>query len=158
MNAIIHKDYMISGLLLKVSFKQRWVSLDFTPFKNTSDLYRLYKGCKAMASQIKKDYFKIYRKELKINLNSFVAEIWGHFYAYRISLWIKRNIQFKLIQKLSHFTVYRSGTIDCGEKSIDSNRWVWDILGSIFFSKYKWLFYLKISSNSGPFNKINLSS
>ena len=113
------------------------VSLDFTPYHREGELLKLYQSSSHLVKLIKIDYLNIYNTELKIMNASFVAEIWGHLVAYRISLWLKRHIKIGLIQKLAKFVAFRSGVIDCGEGSIDTNRWFWDILARLFFSKYK---------------------
>lgn len=137
MSSTSSKIYEIGNHPLQVNFMDKVVSLDFTPYHREGELLKLYQSSSHLVKLIKIDYLNIYNTELKIRNASFVAEIWGHLVAYRISLWLKRHIKIGLIQKLAKFTAFRSGVIDCGEGSIDTNRWFWDILARLFFRKYK---------------------
>lgn len=112
------------------------VSIDFTPYHHKEDLLKLYRSSSYLVELIKADYLNIYNTPLKISNASFVAEIWGHLIAYKISLWLKKNIKIGLVQKLAKFTAFRSGVTDCGEANVDNNRWLWDIIGWMFFQRY----------------------
>lgn len=129
--------YIISKLPLDVRFANKVTSIDFTPYTQKETLSRLYQESATIVIKIKTDYRNHYQKELKIKNASFIAEIWGHLAAYRLALWMQRNIKLWPVQKLAKFVAFRSGVIDCGEGSIDTNRWFWDILARLFFSKYK---------------------
>lgn len=130
------KKYTIGNLPLQVKLMERVVSIDFTVYHDKKHLQKLYQDSATLVRLIKVDYFDAYETELKISNASFIAEIWGHLIAYRISLWLKKNIKIGLIQRLAKFTAFRSGVTDCGEAEVDTNRWFWDILGWLFFQKY----------------------
>lgn len=130
------KIYEINKLPLQVNFMDKVVSINFTPYHDKEDLLKLYRSSSYLVELIKTDYLNIYNAPLKIKNASFVAEIWGHLIAYKISLWLKKNIKIGLVQKLAKFTAFRSGVTDCGEANVDTNRWFWDILGWLFFRKY----------------------
>ena len=136
MSSTSSRTYEIGNLPLQVNFMHKVVSLDFTPYHKKEDLLKLYRSSRYLIGLIKAHDLSIYNTQLKIGNASFVAEIWGHLVAYKISLWLKQHIKIGLIQKLAKFTAFRSGVIDCGEAKIDTNRWFWDILGWMFFQKY----------------------
>ncbi|WP_171047004.1 hypothetical protein [Pedobacter helvus] len=137
MSKTITYTYTISKLPLDVRFANKVVSIDFTPYVKKEELISLYGESQTLVQKIKNKYQNIYQKELKIRNASFIAEIWGHLAAYKVALWIKKNIKVWPVQKFAKFVAFRSGIIDCGEGSIDTNRWVWDILAWLFFKKHK---------------------
>lgn len=131
------KTYDINQKPIKVQFRLKVVSIDCTDYTSKNDLSAIYQECKEFVHQIKADYFEIFKQPLKISNRSFIAEIWGHLVAYKISLWIKNTFKFKPLQKLAEFAAHRSGVIDCGEAKVDTNRWFWDGLGWLFFRKHQ---------------------
>lgn len=128
--------YTISQLPLDVKFTDKVVSIDFTRYVKKEELTSLYKESKELVQKIKGNYQEIYQKPLKITNPSFIAEIWGHLIAYRAALWMQHNIRIWPVQKLAKFIAFRSGVTDCGESKVDTNRWIWDILGWMFFRKH----------------------
>jgi hypothetical protein len=136
MEKIYNNTYQIAHLDVEVSFRECVISIDFTPFEYTEDLKFLYRCSSRLIAMIKVSYRGLFGKNLLISNSSFVAEIWGHLVAYRISIWVKKHVKFNPIQKLAKFAAFRSGVIDCGETAVDSNRWFWDLLGKLFFNKY----------------------
>lgn len=133
MSKTVTYTYTLGDFLLDVKFKDKVVSIDFTPYTQSEELIFLYPYSEELVQKIKATYKASYQKELKISNASFVAEIWGHLVVYRMALWMKRTFKISLLQKFAKFVVFRSGVIDCGEAKVDTNRWLWDILGSIFF-------------------------
>lgn len=136
MDKVLVKTYAVNEKTIKVRFQLKVVSIDCTAYTSKKDLSEIYQECKKLIREIKKDYKGIFELDLKISNRSFLAEIWGHLVAYKISVWIKKNIQFNLMQKFAEFTAHRSGIIDCGEAKVDTNRWIWDFMGWMFFGKY----------------------
>ncbi len=132
----IQHTYQISPLSIEVSFCEFVVSIDFSVFKNHEDLNFLYRSSGDLVVWIKHRYYEIFGKQLRITNPSFVAEIWGHLLVYRIAIWMEQNLKFKPLQRLVKFVAFRSGIVDCGERNADSNRWIWDLLGKLFFKKY----------------------
>jgi hypothetical protein len=132
----IQHTYQISPLSIEVSFCEFVVSIDFSVFKNQEDLNFLYRSSGDLVVWIKQRYYEIFGKQLRITNPSFVAEIWGHLLVYRIAIWMEQNLKFRPLQKLMKFVAFRSGIVDCGERKADSNRWIWDLLGKLFFKKY----------------------
>ncbi len=137
MKKSVTHTYTIGLFPLDVRFADRVVSIDFTAYVKKEDLTFLYCESESLIQKIKADYKSIYQRDLKIASPSFIAEIWGHLVAYRIALWMKRHFKISPLQKLAKFAAFRSGMVDCGEAKVDTNRWFWDIIGTIFFRKYK---------------------
>lgn len=126
--------YTLSELPLDVKFADKVISIDFTPYVKKDELTFLYKESKELVQKIKSNYQNIYQKPIKITAPSFIAEIWGHLIVYRAALWMLRNIRIWPVKKMTKFIAFRSGVVDCGEGKVDTNRWIWDILGRMFFS------------------------
>ncbi len=85
---------------------------------------------KILVNYIKQDYLNFIGKELAVSNNSIIIEIWGHVYASYLAKSVKKLIRLKLIQPTLNLIIDRSDTIDCGEKEVDSNRWLWDLLAN----------------------------
>jgi len=106
------------GLIRIYSDKDLWRYLDGGVRLRTLELVKV----------IKTDYHKEFNKSLKISDNSFIVEIWAHVYSDYFGLLIKRHLKIKWIQNLIQKGIERAEIIDCGEKKLDTNRWVWDFL------------------------------
>jgi len=81
---------------------------------------------------IKAAYQNCYGKELNITNDSLVVEIVVHVYCDYIGLGFNRFVRIHWIQNLVAKLLKRAEIVDCGEKDVDSNRWIWDCL-----SKFK---------------------
>jgi len=91
---------------------------------------------------IKNDYQKEFNKSLKISDNSLMVEIWAHVYSDYFGLLVKKYLKIKWIQNLLQKGIERAEIIDCGEKQLDTNRWVWD-----FLSHFKTIISLFLPKN-----------
>ena len=131
------KTYFIKNLPIEVSFRPKVVSIDFRPYKQKQELNLLYKHCVSLVEEIKHDYKQHYGRHLKISKASLIAEIWGHLVAYRIALAFKKHFKFWPVLNFAKFAAFRSATVDCGERKVDTNRWFWDITAWAFFRKYR---------------------
>lgn len=83
-----------------------------------------------LVNYIKQDYFLLIGKELVIENDSLIIEIWGHVYASYFARAMKNLIKLKLVENVADFIIHRSDTIDCGETDVDSNRKFWDVLAN----------------------------
>ncbi len=79
---------------------------------------------------IKKDYFEFKGKELDVERDSMIVEIWGHVYASYFANAMKNLIELNLVENLADLIIKKSDSIDCGEKGVDHNRAFWDILSN----------------------------
>lgn len=98
-----------------------------------------------LADAAKNEFEKIHHKLLRINTQSLIVEIWGHYYLLQRQL---PRLQWMHRYKLTKFIIIRlensAMVYDCATFPTDKNRWVWDILAiaypfwvQFFFRKYK---------------------
>lgn len=126
------KIYELEGCKIKVDFKPKLIRL-----YSNSELWRfLHRDTNLKLNRliqfIKQEYEAKFNCSLKISNDSLITEIIVHIYCHYIGLKIKRFINIKLLKHLIISMLKRVEIIDCGEKNIDNNRWLWDYL-----SKYK---------------------
>jgi len=81
-----------------------------------------------LAKTIKDDYLGIFGKELQISNDSLIVEILVHVYCDYLGLYFNKVVRIKFIQTIVKKLLERAEVVDCGERSVDSNRWVWDAL------------------------------
>ncbi len=81
-----------------------------------------------LAETIKNDYATTFGNELEITNDSLIVEILVHVYCDYLGLRFNQIVKIKFIQNLVHKLLERAEVVDCGERSVDSNRWVWDLL------------------------------
>lgn len=81
-----------------------------------------------LVKTIKSDYNLAFSKPLAISDDSLIVEILVHVYCDYLGLSFNRIVRIKWIQNLVKKLLKRAEVVDCGEKSVDSNRWVWDLL------------------------------
>lgn len=93
-----------------------------------------------LVRHIRTDYERSFHTPLLITDNSLITEIWAHVYAERLALAIARFINWRLLWKGYKFVKSRCDVIDCGEATLDNNRWAWDMLSKL---KKLWLSLFK---------------
>jgi len=81
-----------------------------------------------LVNTIKVDYEREFGQTLAISNRSLVVEILVHVYCDYLGLSFNRLIKVKWIQNLVKKLLKRAEVVDCGEKGVDGNRWVWDLL------------------------------
>lgn len=81
-----------------------------------------------LVKNIKEHYEKKFNKPLNIENDSLIVEILIHIYCDYIGLLVCNVIKIKWIQYLLMKLIKRAEVVDCGEKQVDSNRWLWDFL------------------------------
>ncbi len=85
------------------------------------------KGSLMLADHILKTYSQMFGYPLKISRDSLAIEILGHVYLDHfadLAKMLKSSPLKALLQEMKS----RTEVIDCGERSVDSNRYVWDDL------------------------------
>ncbi|WP_293788033.1 hypothetical protein [uncultured Pedobacter sp.] len=90
-----------------------------------------------LVNTIKADYEQHFNKALAISNASLIVEILVHVYCDYLGLSFNRIVKIKWIQAIVKKLLQRAEVVDCGERSVDSNRWVWDLLAgsqSLFIS------------------------
>ena len=91
-------------------------------------------GALELSGYILEEYEKCQGKPLKITQDSLAIEILAHTYVDSFSLAISRakrilpDVLEPPVEKLMENIRSHTGIIDCGEKEVDSNRWIWDML------------------------------
>ncbi len=124
------KSYKLSGHHLLVEFHPQLIRVKKPRAlkKFLSEDIKL--RSEVLVNYIKQDYFLIIGKELEIDNDSMIIEIWGHVYTSYVARAMKNLIKLKLVENIADFIINRSDIIDCGENAIDSNRKFWDILAN----------------------------
>lgn len=118
----------LEGCKIKVSFKKRIVCI--TNDNELSKLlsHRIEERTTKLVKAIKKEYAALKGTELKIPDDSMIVEIWGHIYFERFALAINRFIKLKPVALFAKIAIKRCEIIDCGELSLDHNRFFWNAL------------------------------
>lgn len=124
------KVYKLSGYQLLVVFEHRLVRIKHPMVMQKFLSAAIERRSEVLVNAIKTDYAALFDKELDINNDSLMIEIWGHVYASYFAKAIKNLIDIKLVDNFADFVIKRSDIIDCGEADIDSNRKFWDILAN----------------------------
>ena len=122
------KVYELAGYHIKVGIEPQLIRV----YSNAS-LWAYLDGkanarFELMVDTIKADYAQHFGKELAISNDSLIVEILVHVYCDYLGLSFNRIVRIKWIQNLVKKLLTRAEVVDCGEKSVDSNRWVWDLL------------------------------
>ena len=105
--------------------------------KNDEALEKLFQGrlkaSAGLAEYLRDRYREAFQEELNITAVSLAVELYLHYKAQVMLLYLQKIFKkSRLISRLLRST----NVIDCGERSCDSNRFVWDIL-SHFVRKEK---------------------
>lgn len=106
------------GLVKVYSNLQLW---EYLTGKNHSKIVSLL-------VEIKKEYFERYGKALNISNSSLMVEILAHVYCHGLGLKIFPYVKLDFIRKFLKKLIDRAQIVDCGERTRDSNRWVWNFL------------------------------
>ncbi|MFW0715388.1 hypothetical protein [Pedobacter sp. N23S346] len=85
-------------------------------------------GFELLVETIKNEYVTIFGKALNITNDSLIVEILVHVYCDYLGLRFNQIVKIKFIQNLVNKLLERTEVVDCGERSVDGNRWVWDLL------------------------------
>jgi len=88
-------------------------------------------AARRLADYIRKQYHRRFGKSLRITRDSLAVEIVWHMRVLRWMNVINRIFPFGN-QKLMKELYVHMEVIDCGEREIDSNRFIWDALSSAF--------------------------
>lgn len=91
-------------------------------------------GPNALAEHILKNYETIFHKNLKIHIHSLAVEVIAHVFIDTLSKDIGiisdkiSHDKLELVQNVLESIRKHTRIIDCGESSVDNNRFVWDML------------------------------
>ncbi|PWS29127.1 hypothetical protein DHW03_04695 [Pedobacter yonginense] len=120
--------YELEGCTIKVDIEPKLIRV-----YGNAELWRFLDGAPSLRfdvliDTIKKDYENHLGKPLMITNDSLIVEIVAHVYCDYIGLIFNRLVKISLIQRLVTKLLKRAEIVDCGEKGVDSNRWLWDYL------------------------------
>ncbi|PFQ47392.1 hypothetical protein COK05_09750 [Bacillus cereus] len=107
--------------------------------ENTESLRRVLKKKHApfkLAQYLKQQHTNQFHTVLNISDKSLTIEIIGHVYIGNFADILKEIPRIPkitpVIVKKAHKITDHTDIIDCGEKEVDSNRWVWDKLAVLY--------------------------
>ncbi|SER17135.1 hypothetical protein [Pedobacter rhizosphaerae] len=124
----MNKIFKLVGSEIKVGFEPQLIRV-----YSDRALWQFLKGdiksrMKLLIYTIKEEYFTQFEKKLEISDDSLVVEILVHVYCDYIGLLFNRIVQISWLQQLVIKLLKRAEIVDCGERQVDSNRWIWDFL------------------------------
>ena len=107
--------------------------------ENTEELRRVLKRQNApfkLAQYLKQQHTNQFHTVLNISDKSLTIEIIGHVYIGNLADILKEIPRIPkiapIIVKKAYKITDHTDIIDCGEKEVDSNRWVWDKLAVLY--------------------------
>lgn len=133
------KHYLIRDNPVTVQVREGFVHITSNQSLTRAIRDRPTTAVAQLVSQIKEDYLHDFGKPLAITDDSFVVEIWGHFYFERFLLKYSKILRFILIFGLYKRLCRSCEVIDCGERGKDPNRRFWDKLAPFRSQIAKWL-------------------
>ncbi|MDZ5606941.1 hypothetical protein U2I54_07440 [Bacillus pseudomycoides] len=127
----------------KISFMEEELSILIRErslhIENTDSLHRILKKKHThlkLAQYLKQEHTNQYGTILNISDQSLAIEIIGHVYIGNFADILKNIPRIPKIAPIIVERAYRitdhTDIIDCGEKEVDSNRWVWDKLAVLY--------------------------
>lgn len=118
------KTISVNGYGLSVAFESKVIRI-----KNNSALKNMLKntsnGSGQAAYTLKQEYKKAMGSAIDISSNSLAVEILGHVYPDKVAHVVE---DIPGLGYLADKVINSTNQIDCGESSVDGNRWVWDLL------------------------------
>ncbi|MDO5714079.1 MAG: hypothetical protein Q4Q07_06560 [Tissierellia bacterium] len=105
--------------------EEKWIRI-----RHDKDLEKALEelGNLPIAKRAKEEYRKRHGKDIQIETNSLAVEISGHVLPGDVSYKIQELNLGKTINKLMEEIQRHTDIIDCGEKEVDGNRFIWDML------------------------------
>lgn len=118
------KTVKVNGYSLSVEFVSKIIRI-----KNNSSLKNMLSntsnGSGQAAYALKQEYRNAIGSSIDISSNSLAVEILAHVYPDKVAHVVEDipGLGYLADKIISHTDI-----IDCGESSVDSNRWIWDLL------------------------------
>lgn len=126
----MEKTYELSGHKLLVVFHDKIIQIKKPRALKKFLSEDIELRSEILVNYIKQDYFNFIGKELMVNNDSMIIEIWGHIFASHFAKAMKNLISLKLVENAADFIIKKSDYIDCGESDVDLNRKFWDLLAN----------------------------
>lgn len=125
------KIYKLEGKKIKVGLEPKLIRV-----YSNAQLWAYLEGKAAvrlnrfelLVNTIKVDYEQHFDQVLAISNASLIVEILVHVYCDYLGLYFNHIVTIKWLQQIVKKLLKRAEVVDCGEKTVDSNRWVWDLL------------------------------
>jgi hypothetical protein len=124
----MEKQYELSNCIILVYFYDRLIKIEEASALKKYLSSDIEARSNVLVNAIKLDYLIFCNEELKVSSNSMIVEIWGHALASAFANWLANTFNFAPIKKFASWIKNRSDSVDCGERGIDHNRILWDIL------------------------------
>jgi hypothetical protein len=130
-------------MFMLMLFMGEGISVEMKPksihLANTSSLQCILKRPDAplqLADFLKKRFVEIHGRDIHITAKSLAIEILGHVYVGNFAEIVKKiphipRLSLPIVKTATKVTD-RTDIIDCGEKEVDGNRWIWDKL-AVFY-------------------------
>ncbi|UKT65337.1 hypothetical protein [Pedobacter mucosus] len=127
----MEKIYDLEGFRIKVVLENGLIRVF-----SDAELWRFLNGkanvrFELLVNTVKTAYLLEFDKALSIENDSLLVEILVHVYCDYLGLRFNQVIKIKWITKLVNKLLIRAEIVDCGEKSLDGNRWFWDLLAGL---------------------------
>lgn len=100
---------------------------------NNENLRKLHKktSSRLIARKLLLAYRKEHRKNIAISEASLATEILGHLLPHHFLMSMRKIHLPRAVLKSTDFFIERTSIIDCGEKVVDGNRFIWDLLSKL---------------------------
>ncbi|MGK6351414.1 hypothetical protein [Parapedobacter sp. DT-150] len=135
----MEKAYRLHDCLMVVGIEEGHIRIaNDAAFKRMVTLQPV-RAVTQLVNLIKADYQRHYGKPIVITDDSFAVEIWAHLYFEYFLLKYHRLFRFVFRFGLYRRFLRSCEVIDCGERGIDPNRRMWDILAPFRGRIAKWL-------------------
>jgi len=128
----MEKIYQLAGCKIQVEINEKIIRVHGnSALWNYLDENRIERLA-FLLKEIKNDYRQHYGTQLNITVDSLMVEVMVHVYCDYLGLKFNRIVRIGWIQNLMNKLLERAEVVDCGERSVDGNRWLWD-----FLARYK---------------------
>ncbi|HMR82695.1 MAG TPA: hypothetical protein PKE30_06175 [Niabella sp.] len=117
------KSFIIGEEILKVRLRPHIISLHAN-YALRNLVHKSFRDVETLCFLVLEAYEKEYGQIIKVGMNSFIVEVLGHVYAYKILLFLRKIYPLGIFKKYS----YHACTIECGDRQYDTNRWFWDMI------------------------------
>lgn len=124
----MEKTYELSGYTIRVHFSDGIVRIEENDALKGFLSKDMEARSTALVNSIKTDYSLFFKKELKVQNNSMLIEIWGHALASKFAEKLETNFHSRFVRNFATKVASRSDCIDSGELAKDPNRLLWDFL------------------------------
>ncbi|MGV3763791.1 hypothetical protein [Parapedobacter sp.] len=124
----MEKLCMVEGVPIRIDIEEGLVRITNDPSFRRTALGRAETPMGTLFDRVQVNHQQVFGRELTLDKESFIVEIWGHLYVHHLLLKYKRILKVVLVFGLYDRFFRSCEVIDCGERDKDPNRWLWDML------------------------------